>query len=288
VLAGACFGLMLASRINLAPYAGILAIAALVGLIKLLQSVEGIHARRASEAEVTAASETRPVRIFRVGPLLIEVEFKQDTRPGVVRVETSPMPWKRVWPFIAGLVLAAIVALAVFRIAQPYAFEGTFRLNPQFAEDMSRVQRLVSGEDDYPPGHQWTNRLPFWFFWYNLVFWGLGPALGFAAWLGVGLAAFQVLRQRRWEHLPALLWVLGLFFYHGQQFVMTMRYLMPLYPFLAIFAAFFLLELWERAKLLSQNAQASPLRRNAKLLTGLLLVIVIGTTIFWAIASSSI
>jgi uncharacterized membrane protein/4-amino-4-deoxy-L-arabinose transferase-like glycosyltransferase len=291
LLAGACFGLMLASRINLAPFLGVVGIAALIGLVRSLESMPHVSVRRdqgEAATSVTATGEPRPMRRFRLGPLLIEIEFKQDTTGGAAARAASPVPWKKIWPVLAGLILAVVVALLIFRIAQPYAFEGFFKLNPQFAEDMGRVQRLVSGEDDYPPSHQWTNRAPYWFFWYNLVVWGFGPALGLAAWLGVGLATFQVLRHRRWEHLPMLLWVLGLFFYHGQQFVMTMRYLMPLYPFLAIFAAFFLFEVWERTKILAQNNQTNPLARSARLLAGLLLGIVIGTTAFWAFASSSI
>jgi hypothetical protein len=143
--------------------------------------------------ESTTTREVVPMRAFRIGPLLIEIEFKSDVpvqtqsdRRGESSARFRDI-WARLRPIIMGLVLAAVAAVIVFRIAQPYAFDGFLSLNPQFLEDMSRAQRVVSGEDDYPPSHQWANRTSYWFPWYNMVFWGFGPALGIAAWLGVGV-----------------------------------------------------------------------------------------------------
>src|SRR6266487_4068336 len=272
VLAGTCFGLMLASRINMVPFAGIIAIAGLLRLIKLLGEVRHITVElngqniskdsekvKSTTLDPLETSEVLPTRSFRIGPLLIEIEYKPNVRAGsdpntgeLKQIESSASIWQNMRPIIVGLVIAAVAAIIVFRIAQPYAFDGLFKLNPQFLEDMTKAQRLVSGQDDYPPGDQWTNRTPYWFPLYNIVFWGLGPTLGFAAWLGMVVAAIQVLRNRRWEHILILFWVIGMFLYQGQQFVMTMRYMLPLYPFLAIFAAFFLFTLWDGTKALEQ------------------------------------
>jgi len=308
VLAGTFFGLMLASRINMVPFIGIIALAGLLRLIKLLGEVQhitvelnrqniSIDSDKAKSVMLDSleGSEVLPARSFRIGPLLIEIEFKPNVQAGstpkvgeLKQTESSASIWQSVRPIIVGLVIAAAVAIIVFRIAQPYAFDGFFKLNPQFLDDMAKTQRVVSGQDDYPPGHQWTNRMPYWFPWYNIVFWGLGPALGFVAWLGVALAAFQVMRNRRWEHLLILLWVVGMFFYHGQQFVKTMRYFLPLYPFLAIFAAFFLFAVWDRAKALIQDVRDVRVARRAQFFVGILFAIVIGVTYFWAIAFASI
>jgi uncharacterized membrane protein len=297
VLAGLFFGLMLASRINLAPFLGILVLAAFLRLLASAAQVQHIQVRSASDASPPpkAIGEPAPVRVFRIGPLLIEVEFKQpvpsEARLGTDGQDFSASPsglWQLARPVVIGLVLAVVVAVLTFRIAQPYAFDGLLTLNPQFLEDMGRVQRLVSGEDDFPPSHQWTNRTPYWFPWYNMVVWGMGPALGIAAWLGVALAAYQVMRRGRRDHLLMLLWVLGMFLYHGQQFVLTMRYYLPLYPFLAIFGAFFLFEVWDRAKRFASEAQNNRIARGATVSAVLLFVVVIGATVFWALASTSI
>jgi len=297
-LAGVSFGLMLASRINLAPFLGIIMLAAFLHLLKSMRTVQHVRVTRSPETiapEAAEAREGRPMRAFRIGPLLIEIEFKPEARTASSLSATGEEGAEfvaRIWPDVRqiaiGLLIVAVAAVITFRVTQPYAFDGLLKLNPQFLKDMEKVQRLVSGQDDYPPGHQWTNRTPYWFPWYNLVFWGLGPALGFAAWLGFGLAAFQVMRNRHWEHLLMLLWVLGMFFYHGQQFVMTMRYMLPLYPFLAIFAAFFLFAVWDRVKAFGQNAPNKRFARTAQFFAGALFTIVIGVTLFWAIASASI
>ena len=295
VLAGLIFGLMLASRINLAPFLGILVLAAFLQLLKSAAQIEHIQIRRASEADGAEAPRMPTMRIFRLGPLLIEVEFKPSARleadstaDGQEVSESASSLWRIARPILIGLVLAGVAALLTFRVAQPYAFDGLLTLNPQFVDDMGRVQRLVSGEDDFPPSHQWTNRTPYWFPWYNMVVWGMGPALGIAAWLGVALAAYQTLRHGRREHLLMLFWVLGMFLYHGQQFVLTMRYYLPLYPFLAIFGAFFLFEVWDPAKRFVDDPGDNRLARGATAGAVLLFAIVIGTTIFWALASTSI
>ena len=303
ILAGSFFGLMLASRVNLVLFAGIIAMAALLRLIRSLGEIRhmavelgGVNLEKTFETTPSAmpdsveAGQASPMRAFRIGPLLIEIEFKPDaTAPAAPeRVEAKAGEWASVRPVILGLVLAAAAAVIIFRIAQPYAFNGLFTPNPQYLDDMGKIQRIVSGQDDYPPNHQWTNRTPYWFPWYNLVFWGLGPALGLAAWLGVAWAAIQVWGNRQWEHLLMLLWVSGLFLYHGRQFSMTMRYFLPLYPFLAIFAALFLFAVWDQAKAFAQNIRSARFAAGAKLFAGALFVVVIGTTLFWAIASTSI
>lgn len=308
VLAGACFGLMLASRINLAPFMGIIALAALLRLAnerpkmqrKILQA-NAMSATRTFESALPSAAldnagaAATTTRTIRVGPLLIEIEFEADVplAQGTIaaepqRAESRISMWTSVRRVAVGLALAAMAVTIAFRIAQPYAFTGVFAPNPKFLDDLASVQRLVSGQDDYPPGHQWTNRLPYWFPWYNLVVWGLGPALGLAAWSGVALAAIQVLRQWQWRHLLMLFWVAGMFLYHGGQFVMTMRYFLPLYPFLAIFGAWFLTTLWGWGNTLAHSAERARFAVPLKLFAASVFVVVIGYTLFWASAFTSI
>ncbi len=301
IMAGVFFGLMLASRINLAPFVGIIGLAAVLRLVKSLENVQQMRARLESRGEkqdpvmmdAPVTPEALSMRAFRIGPLLVEIEFKPDVPVPSATPEDASSKfnagiWSHARPIISGLVLAGVAAVIIFRIAQPYAFDGFLSLNPQFLEDMSRAQRVVSGEDDYPPSHQWTDRVPYWFPWYNMVFWGFGPALGLAAWLGVGWAVYQVLRDRRWNHLLILFWVIGMFLYHGGQFVKTMRYFLPLYPFLTIFAAFFLFGMWNRAKGLAGHVRSIRVAKQAQFFAGLAFVIVLSTTLFWAVASTSI
>jgi YYY domain-containing protein len=207
------------------------------------------------------------------------------------------------WSLVVGplslLVFAAVVSLVAFRVFQPYAFQGpgfiSLKLNPAWLGNMSEVQRLVNGDIDYPPGHQWTDRIPYVFPWVNMVVWGMGLPLGLAAWAGWLLAIFRSVRSRwsgwalalgfgailvfttwasaafsgraalmslalagawiiawltrvgrEWrQHLLPVAWIALTFVYQGGQFVKSLRYLLQIYPFLALMAAWLLVWLWD-------------------------------------------
>ena len=191
---------------------------------------------------------------------------------------------------VIGLGLAAIVALLVFRVAQPYAFQG-LGLNPKWVQDISSLKDLLSGQNDYPPSHQWTGRNDYLFPWVNIVMWGLGLPLGLAAWAGFVVAAFELARRRYWSHLLIFFWVGGTFFYEGQQFVKTMRYSLPIYPFLALFGSYFLFWLWDAVRAKSRVADLfSRLRVGIipRVLVVAVFLITVGYTLFWSTAFASI
>ena len=201
-LFGLCCGCALASRINLAPLAGLLVLAAVPRNLPLLQ--------------------------------------KRNALPGALRRDC------------AGLVLAGGLALLIFRVLNPYAFSGPgfFGLvpNPRWLEDIGEARRLVSGLVDFPPNWQWLARAPWLFPLNNILLWGLGPALGLAALAGTLWATLRLL-QRRPEALRNLLpvvWVLGFFGLLGGGWVASMRYFLPLYPALALLAAWCLCALLRR------------------------------------------
>ena len=128
------------------------------------------------------------------------------------------------------LLVMGLVTIAVFRVAQPYAFGGTSLLDFTFAEkwrdNMRTIQLLIGGAADYPPGHQWANRTPFVFPFVNMVNWGLGLPLGLTAWAGWAVATWQVLRaltlskgvaQAR-PHILPVAWIGGMFLWQGLQY----------------------------------------------------------------------
>ena len=189
----------------------------------------------------------------------------------------------------AALVVGALAAVA-FRVAQPHAFKGPgffgVSLNPQWKDNMSYVQKLVSGEVDYPPSHQWAARAPVLFMWQNLVLWGLGLPLGLSVWAGWALMAWQLL-QRRSAHLLPWVWMTFTFFYQSIQFVKAMRYILPIYPTMALVGAFGLIWLWDWAS--GASRAAAPRRPRWARWLGRVTVgaIVIGTAL-WALAFTSI
>ncbi|HZG67681.1 MAG TPA: hypothetical protein VEZ12_13110, partial [Herpetosiphonaceae bacterium] len=142
------------------------------------------------------------------------------------------------------LAVAGLVTLASFRVFQPDAFRGPHIWNilpdERFLEDIREVRGLVDGSIDFPPGHQWAARTPYLFPWQNMVIWGMGLPLGLAAWIAFVVAGLRLLRPnvpRRWQHLVPWAWVAGYFAWQGGGFNPSMRYFLPIYPPLVLFAA---------------------------------------------------
>ncbi|CAG0973141.1 hypothetical protein ANAEL_01292 [Anaerolineales bacterium] len=152
---------------------------------------------------------------------------------------------------IVGWLLAALAATLAFRVFQPYAFTGPNFWNVGFNEEWLRVIKEVvnhvAGNSDWPPNTHWTNR-PATYAWVNMVVWGMGIPLGLAAWLGLGWA-FKRIWDGDWSrHLLPFVWVLGYFLWQNAQFWRYMRYFVPIYPFLILFAAWALVEIYDRTR----------------------------------------
>src|SRR5437764_10500377 len=120
-----------------------------------------------------------------------------------------------------------------------------------------------------------------------MTLWGLGPPLAIAAWLGFFVAAIQLLRNPRRHYLQVLplVWVGVNFAYWGVQFAKPMRYLLPIYPQLALFAAVLLVATWGWVRQSDWLAWApwrpSPRLRRAG--AAALAVVVVGWSALYAI-----
>ncbi|MFQ6101717.1 MAG: DUF2298 domain-containing protein [Anaerolineae bacterium] len=185
----------------------------------------------------------------------------------------------RFWSLTLCLILAGLLSLVAFRIAQPYAFEGPgffgVRPSPEWLERLRQIRAEQGGEVDYPWGRQWTNRAPILFPWVNMVVWGMGLPLGLAAWAGWAMAGFELWRGKR-THL--ILWVWGslMFLYQATRWVKAMRYFLPLYPIFIILAAYLLVRLCRVSR-----------RWLRYVGYGLTTLVVVGTAL-WAIAFLSV
>ena len=183
----------------------------------------------------------------------------------------------------AAVIIILLAALA-FRVAQPHAFQGPglfgLSINPQWKDDMSYVRRLVSGEIDYPPSHQWASRPAVWYMLKNLVLWGVGLPMGLAIWLGWALMAWELLKGHR-AHLLPWSWMTFTFGYQSIQFVKAMRYILPIYPTMALVAAYGLVRLWDAVGTARRSRWLAALGR------GLVVGVVLATAL-WALAFTSI
>lgn len=149
----------------------------------------------------------------------------------------------------SGCFLALLFTFIGFRIFQPYAFTGTgflgSALNPKWLDVMKEVTNQVAGNSDWPPNHHWTNR-PFSYAWVNMVLWGLGIPLGLAGWAGWIWSAWRMWKGEWRNHLLPFTWVLVYFIWQNIQFWRYMRYFLPIYPFIILFAAWALIEIYEK------------------------------------------
>jgi len=179
-----------------------------------------------------------------------------------------------------------VAAFFAFRIAEPYAFLGpavwNIRLNPVWFSDKAYQIEVSSGTVDVPFMIQWAGTPTYTFVLQSIVQWGMGPALGIAGLLGLALATWRLLRGHAHERdaVLVLVWTLLNLFYFGGQFAKFMRYLLPAYFGLAIFAAYGLMH---AAQWLSRvhRWQLNSLQRWVA-------PTVVTATAVWALAFSSI
>src|SRR5260221_12007379 len=190
-----------------------------------------------------------------------------------------------------GCLVAGVLMFATFRVAMPHAFTGGagffgfFNVIPYgpWLADLGQARQLSNGSVDFPPDHQWASRAPYIYPLGNIVLWGMGLPLGIACCLGWLWAAVQTVRGRPlWtRHILPVVWVLVYFGYMGQQWVMTMRYFNPLYPFFVLLAAWALYEVGVRSW--HWVGSHPTLVRRALAVTGTLaLVVVVAGTTLWA------
>lgn len=144
-----------------------------------------------------------------------------------------------------------VVLLLVFRVAQPYAFEGPnfwdMALNEQWVDDIQRERDFQDGNVDYPPFVQFAGYTPVLRPLEQMVRWGLGPATGIAAWASVAAATVLLFRRRDVRLVLPLVVVAAVMAFQGPRFVAFMRYFVPMYPALCLLAAWGLLALWRAA-----------------------------------------
>ncbi len=204
----------------------------------------------------------------------------------------STVDLRRIAAFTAVfLALAFAAALVTFRVTQPMSFRApsgdtsffTLHLNQDWSDSMNVATTESRGIGGGPPAEQWTARPAIIFPWVNMVLWGMGLPLGLAAWIAFGWAGWRVLRYgENWRaHLLPLVWTGGYFFFMATRWVKSIRYFLPIYPFLCLLAAWGLLALWQHAR----QRDAVRGEKQALLqqfLAALLILVVTAGTLAWA------
>lgn len=153
--------------------------------------------------------------------------------------------------YVRNLVIAALVSLVVFRICQPYAFEGPgfadFGLNQKWVQNIRDQRAQAAGDVDFPPALQWARRPLVWFPFQNMVIWGLGLPLGVLSWAGFAWMAWRIARGQWKYHILVWGWTAFYFAWQASAWNPTMRYLLLIYPSMAIIAAWTVFEIGKKA-----------------------------------------
>jgi YYY domain-containing protein len=191
---------------------------------------------------------------------------------------------------IRNIVLAGILAFVTFRIFQPYAFTGpsffNFTINPQWITSLKELAAQSSGDADVPFALQWARR-PITFAFTNMVEWGLGLPLGILAWAGVLWMAWRIIKGDWQKHLVLWGWTVLFFLSQALVFNPMMRYQLPIYPELAIIAAWVIFKLWEDGEAVVRKLTQLQINWRRVLAVTISILAIAGTGL-WAFAFSQI
>jgi YYY domain-containing protein len=184
------------------------------------------------------------------------------------------------------LILGAFFSVLAFRVFQPYAFSGPgffgVKPNPQWVQNITDQRAQASGDVDFPPALQWARR-PIWFSGYNIVAWGLGWPLGLLAVAGFLYMGWRILKGEWKIHILLWGWTVFYFAWQSMQWNPTMRYQLPIYPLLAMFAAWFIFNGPRRT-----NYELRIANHLSRLAYPVLAVIVLLGTLAWTYAYTRI
>lgn len=203
---------------------------------------------------------------------------------------------------IAILFLAAWVSLLAFRVTQPYAFVGPniwdLNINAQWWDDIQRERELQSGNVDYPPFVQFAGRTPFLEPLEQIVLWGFGPGLSMLAAAAIAVALYRCFKRRELSFALPIALAVGLFLFSGGRFVAFMRYFAPMYPVLALFAAWGAIAAWRWSAAVARSGlPRNPWLERLRLadrgphiawLTRIAVVALFASAVWWAFAFQNI
>ncbi len=190
---------------------------------------------------------------------------------------------------VRNLVVGAAVSLLAFRIFQPYAFNGPgffgLGINAKWLNNLKDLSQQSGGNVDFPPALQWARR-PLTFAWENMVLWGLGLPLGILGWAGFLCMGWRILKGEWRQYAIIWGWTLIYFAWQSLNFSRSMRYQLPVYPTLAIIAAWLIMYLWDRASTPPMVARHSSRMRLTLVVSLAALVLIL--TAAWAYAFTRI
>lgn len=142
------------------------------------------------------------------------------------------------------------VALVIFRLAQPYAFQGPGLLDitpeDRWQVDTEMMMNTQRGLAEAWTSPEWALRVPVAYSFFNLILRGFGLVLGVTTVLALASTITGLVLMRRslptWQ-LYLVGWPLLIVFVNGRLFMQEVRLLLPAAPFLILIVTFFLVSL---------------------------------------------
>lgn len=188
--------------------------------------------------------------------------------------------------FLGGLALT----IPVFLVAEPYAIIDA----RTFLANTLEQNAMVNGLADVPYTRQYAGRPDYWYFVENVVLFAVGIPLGVAMFLGWLYVIVRAIRAPNRADLVLLAFVVPYFAITGGFHAKFIRYMLPMLPVLALFAAIGLFRIydWARAQkrwsALEWREVVSPAGAWATRLAIGLIAFVTGTTALYALAYQNV
>jgi YYY domain-containing protein len=181
----------------------------------------------------------------------------------------------------SALLVSVTATIFFFVVTQPY-----FLLDLQnYIQQVAVQGAMARGTYDLPYVRQFAGTVPYLYEAYNLIFWGMGLALGIAACFGLGWLLWRFWRRDIGTWLIVLSWVVVFTAIVGDFYVKYMRYMLPVYPFLSLVAAAWLITLFERTRVLRlRPTLARVWQRVLAVAPVVAIVLVLGGTMFQGLA----
>lgn len=142
-----------------------------------------------------------------------------------------------------------IFSFIIFRIFQPYSFVGFLKINPDFLNSLIYLKSILLNRNVfYPPEIQWLSKTPILFPLKNIILWGLG--IPFSILFLIPIKNILKIKFKsifsnfnNYIIFLSVFWIVFLIIQQGLSFTATMRYFLPIYPFICFLIVFLNLSL---------------------------------------------
>jgi hypothetical protein len=255
---GGAWGAALATKVSAAPLGLAVAVAWVLGAVRRAARSQGARAGRQD-------------RSFALGTATVDTPSEHSADPCPPKTAR-----RRLWTFtLRGMVVTGVAALVTFVLCEPYAVIDAVT----FVTDVAQESQMARGTYDIPYTRQFIGTLPYVYPIQQAIVWSMGVPLGVTGFIALAVATVRgalAVAARSWRQagdlLVPLAWVLPYLAIVGGFHAKFLRYLLPILPFLALWAAWMLVGLLDAGR-----------QRFARALGWGALIIVVGGSSLYAL-----